>query len=213
MKKLKLAFGIFSVLIFLGTSQAPFSATIVLDRGRSADDLDYLEKVANKRPDTYRFNSRDSFRVTLDGGREYFLASTITVSRVKVEPGFQGYPGGRGYCEFNFFNKKYEYVNGIKVKIQDAADTNVCNWIYGVSAVVYKKQPALLVTVQYHLGIDPARTVEEIGRGYHDFTTLLVLDPRPDGSLAIRQDDECLGAMNHIDTLAIAKKRLVECSR
>lgn len=82
-----------------------------------------------------------------------------------------------------------------------------------MSSVVYKNQPALLVTVQYHRGIDPAKTVNEVGNNYHDFTALLVLDPHPNGSLAIRQDDECLGPMNQIGELEVARKRIAECSQ
>jgi hypothetical protein len=70
----------------------------------------------------------------------------------------------------------------------------------------------LLTTVQYHRGIDPAKTVDEIGNNYHRFTALLVLTPHPDGSLSIRQDDSCLGPGNQIGELSVARKRITECN-
>ena len=139
------------------------------------------------------------------------MASTIKLVGVKAVG--EGYPEGRGYCEFNFYNESYEYVNGIGVHIHDASDTNVCNWIEGVSAITYENQPALLATVRYHRGIDPAKAVSEIGSNYHNFTALLVLEPHSDGSLSIRQDNSCLGPMNQIGELAVARKRLAECSQ
>jgi hypothetical protein len=211
MKKSKLVSCVFNSYFLLFFCGSVFSQEISLDGRVNALDYDKLEKISERRDGVFNFYSGQSFKVSLGGGRVYYLASTTTLWGVK--PVEHGYPGGRGYCEFNFYNTKYEFVSGIRVNIKDHADANVCNWIWGVSAVVYKKQPALLATVQYHRGINPAKTVNEIGKGYHDFTALLVLDPHPDGSLAIRQDDECLGALNQIGELAVAKKRLAECSQ
>ena len=190
---------------------ASFARGIGLEGGDSKVNYDALEKAASKIDGFYIFNGASSFRVTLGSGRAYYLASSTILLGVK--PAKNGYPGGRGYCEIDFYDAKYEYVNGIRVNVRDHADTNVCNWIEGVSAVTYKNQPGLLVTVQYHRGIAPAKTVNEIGNNYHDFTALLVLDPHPDGSLPVYQDDSCLGPMNQIGELAIARKRITECNR
>lgn len=156
------------------------------------------------------WNGAQSFLLRFASGEIYFLASSTVI---RLNPKFKGngYPNGRGWCEFDFFDQNYSYVNGIRVNIQDHSDTNVCNWIEGVSPVTYKGQPALLATVQYHRGTDPAKTVDEIGNNYHHFTALLVLTPHPDGSLSIRQDDSCLGSGNQIGELAIARKRIAEC--
>jgi hypothetical protein len=211
MKKSKRVIWLFSLCFFSVIYHASFARGIALEGGDSKINYDFLEKAVSKRDGFYIFNGANSFRVTLGSGRAYYLASSTILLGVK--PVKNGYPGGRGYCEFDFYDAKYEYVNGIRVNVRDHADTNVCNWIEGVSAVAYKKKPALLVTVQYHRGIDPVKTGDDIGNNYHDFTALLILDPGPDGSLAIRQDDECLGAMNQIGELAIARKRITECNQ
>jgi hypothetical protein len=211
MKKSKLALCMFSIF-FAFCSRASVSNGIVLSNEVGAVDLDRLDASAKQRPDFFRLNEVQSFRTRFENGNIYFLASS---TMLKGNPDFsgKGYPGGRGWCEFDFFDQNYRYVNGIRVSIQDHSDTNVCNWIEGVSAVTYKGQPALLTTVQYHRGIDPAKTVDEIGTNYHRFTALLVLLPHPDGSLSIRQDDSCLGPGNQIGELATARKRIAKCSQ
>ncbi|MGF6674203.1 hypothetical protein OKW44_002055 [Paraburkholderia sp. WSM4174] len=175
-------------------------------------DYDRLQKATGLPWDKFAIAETQSFRVTLGNGGSYFLVSGTTY---EPDPNFSGhgYPGGRGYCEFDFFDQSYKRVDGIRVNIRDHSDTNVCNWIEGVSAVTYKGQPALLTTVQYHRGIDPAKSIDEIGNNYHRFTALLVLTPHPDGSLSIRQDDSCLGPGNQIGELATARKRITECSQ
>lgn len=211
MKKSRLGLYAFSLLAGL-YSQITFSSTISLDSTKGAIDYDRMEDAVKQRPEFFHWDGRDSYRVRFENGSGYFLASS---TMLRDNPNFsgKGYPGGRGWCEFDFFDSNYRYVNGIRVNIQDHADTNVCNWIEGVSAVTYKGQPALLATVQYHRGIDPAKTVDEIGNNYHRFTALLVLTPDQDGSLSIRQDDSCLGSWNRIGELATARKRIAECSQ
>lgn len=202
MKKLKLALGLFSFFAISVFCQIAAGKIISLDNGAGKVDYHGLEKLTRaKWANVFKYDQADSFRINLGEYKTYFLAPSVIIG------------SSRSHCQFDFYNEKYQFANGIQVKIKDAANTNVCNWIEGVSAVAYKNQPALLVTVQYHRGIDPTKTVNEIGNNYHDFTALLVLDPHPDGSLAIWQDNECLGAMNQIGELAIAKKRLTECSQ
>jgi len=188
------------------------SSNISLDRTKGDIDYDRLEDAVKQRPEFFHWDGRDSYRVRFENGNYYFLASSTMLSP-SVKPVLHGYPRGRGWCEFDFFDQNYRYVNGIRVNIQDHSDTNVCNWIKGVSAVTYKGQSALLTTVQYHRGIDPAKTVAEIGSNYHDFTALLVLTSQPDGSLSIRQDDSCLGPANQIGELAVARRRITECNQ
>jgi hypothetical protein len=210
MKKSKLAFGLFSVCMLL-VVQSVFAQSVMLDASEPSVDWDRLEKAEQANNHSTWFDGRDSFKITLNKNYSYYMTSTTKLVGVKaVGP---GYPKGRGYCEFNFYNERYDYVSGIRVHIRDATDTNVCNRIEGVSAVTYKNQPALLATVQYHRGIDPAKTVNELGNNYHRFTALLVLDPHSDNSLSIHQDDSCLGPMNQIGELAVARKRLAECSQ
>jgi hypothetical protein len=211
MKKSKLVLCTFSVVIAL-YGQTTFSKTISLDKSIGDSVYDQLKMAVEKRPEFSWLDGQDMYRVLFENGSAYFLTSS-TMSRANPNFSGKGYPGGRGWCEFDFFDENYRYVNGIRVNIQDHGDTNVCNWIEGVSAVTYKGQPALLTTVQYHRGIDPAKTVNEIGSNYHRFTALLVLTPRPDGSLSIRQDDSCLGPANQIGELATARKRIAECSQ
>jgi hypothetical protein len=201
----------FSTLIGL-SSQAVFSKTFSLENAKGTIDYARLEAAVKQRPEFHWWDGLDSYRVPFNNGISYFLTSSVML---RGNPNFKGkgYPGGRGWCEFDFFDQNYRYVNGIRVNIQDHSDTNVCNWIEGVSAVTYKNQPALLTTVQYHRGIDPAKTVDEIGNNYHRFTALLLLTPNPDGSLSIRQDDSCLGSGNQIGELATARKRIAECSQ
>ncbi|MFL9934678.1 hypothetical protein P0D88_37295 [Paraburkholderia sp. RL18-103-BIB-C] len=210
MKKSKLVFWAFNIIVGL-CAQTAFSKTIFLDKPEGVFD-NRLEAAVKQRPGFYWWDGQDAYRVKFENGSAYFLTSSTMLSPI-VKPVTQGYPGGRGWCEFDFFDQSYRYVNGIRVNIQDHSDTNVCNWIEGVSAVTYKSQPALLTTVQYHRGIDPAKTVDEIGNNYHRFTALLVLTPHPDGSLSIRQDDSCLGSGNQIGELATARKRIAECSQ
>ncbi|WP_429470562.1 hypothetical protein [Paraburkholderia sp. WSM4175] len=201
----------FSMLAVL-YGHAVFSAATTLSNKVGALDIGRLEVSIKQRPDFFRLNEVQSFRTQFENGSIYFLSSSTMLSPV-VKPVTHGYPGGRGWCEFDFFDQNYRYVNGIRVNIQDHSDTNVCNWIEGVSAVTYKGQPALLTTVQYSRGIDPAKSIDEIGNNYHRFTALLVLTPHPDGSLSIRQDDSCLGPGNQIGELATARKRLAECNQ
>jgi hypothetical protein len=210
MKRLNREFKFFNLCFFLVIFNAAFAKEIALESGNSKVDYAALEKLSSNRGDVFKFDGADSFKVTLGGRNIYFLASSVIISNDKLP---NGSAVRRGHCEFDFYDAKYEYVNGIRVNVRDYADTNVCNWIEGVSAVTYKNQPALLVTVQYHRGIDPAKTVNEIGNNYHDFTALLALDPHPDGSLSVHQDDSCLGPMNQIGELAIARKRITECNR
>lgn len=210
MKKSRLAVCMFSALIGL-SSQTVYSKTVTLDSAKGAIDYDRLEAAVRKRPEFSHWDGVQSFRVRFENGQYYFLASS-TMLWIDKETPLRGYTGGRGWCEFDFFDGNYRYVDGIRVNIRDHGDTNVCNWIEGVSAVTYKGQPALLAVVQYHRGIDPAKTVDEIGNNYHDFTALLLLTAHPDGSLSIRQDDSCLGQMNQIGELAIARKRIAECN-
>jgi hypothetical protein len=211
MKKSRMVLWMFSILVAF-FSHTALSKDIALSNEVGAVDLDRLEAATKQRPDFFRLNEVQSFRARFESGFTYFLASS---TMLRDNPNFHGngYPGGRGWCEFDFFDSNYRYVNGIRVTIRDHGDTNVCNWIEGVSAVTYKGQPGLLATVQYHRGIEPAKTVDQIGNNYHDFTALLVLKPNPDGSLSIHQDDSCLGGNNQIDTLAVARKRLAECSQ
>lgn len=211
MKKSKLVLCTSSIFAAL-CSHAAVLNDIALSNKVGAVDLDRLEASVKQRPDFFRLNEVQSFRARFESGGVYFLASS---TMLRDNPNFsgKGYPGGRGWCEFDFFDQNYRYVNGVRVNIQDHSDTNVCNWIEGVSAVTYKGQPALLTTVQYHRGIDPAKSVDEIGNNYHRFTALLVLTPRQDGSLSIRQDDSCLGPGNQIGELATARKRIAECSQ
>jgi hypothetical protein len=211
MKKSRLALCMFSILAGL-CGQVAFSKTISLDKSLPDSEYDQLKAAVQQRPEFYWLDGQDVYRARFEKGTAYFLTSSTMLSPV-VKPVTHGYPGGRGWCEFDFFDQNYKYVNGIRVNIQDHSDTNVCNWIEGVSAVTYKGQPALLATVQYHRGIDPAKTVDEIGNNYHRFTTLLVLTPHPDGSLSIHQDDSCLGPGNQIGELATARKRIAECSQ
>lgn len=211
MKKSRLVASVFSAIIGFGC-QAAYSERIMLSSTKGEIDYDRLENAVKKRPELFIWNGAQSFRVRISGGNVYFLTSSTMLSPIE-KPVAHGYPGGRGWCEFDFFDRNYKYVNGIRVNIRDHGDTNVCNWIEGVSAVTYKGQPALLTTVQYHRGIDPAKTVAEIGNNYYDFTALLVLTPRPDGSLSIRQDDSCLGPGNQIGELAVARKRIAECNQ
>jgi len=219
MKKSKLVLCAFS--LFAGMCcQVAFPDTISLESKEGAIDYDRLEAAVQQRAKSRdwngvrppEWNGVQSFRARFANGGIYFLASSVVI---RLDPSFKGsgYPGGRGWCEFDFFDQNYRYVNGIRVNIQDYSNTNVCNWIEGVSAVTYKGQPALLTTVQYHRGIDPAKTVDEIGNNYHRFTALLVLTPDQDGSLSIRQDDSCLGPGNRIGELATARKRIAECSQ
>lgn len=210
MKKSRLALYMSSLVIGL-YSYSVFSETISLDKPESVFDS-RLQVAVEQRPDFSHWDGQDTYRARFENGSSYLLASS-TMLRVNQNYHGNSYPGGRGWCEFDFFDLNYRYVDGIRVNIQDHADTNVCNWIEGVSAVTYKGQPALLATVQYHRGIDPAKTVDEIGSNYHRFTALLVLVPHPDGSLSIRQDDSCLGPMNQIGELAVARKRIKECSQ
>ncbi|MDH6148938.1 MULTISPECIES: hypothetical protein [Paraburkholderia] len=211
MKKLRLVLCAFS--LFAGMcSQEAFPEAISLESKKGAIDYDRLEAAVKQRPESFIWNGAQSFRARFDSGNVYFLAASTMLSPI-AKPVTHGYPGGRGWCEFDFFDKNFRYVNGIRVNIQDHSDTNVCNWIEGVSAVTYKNQPALLATVQYHRGIDPAKSIDEIGNNYHRFTALLVLTPHPDGSLSIRQDDSCLGPGNQIGELATARKRITECSQ
>lgn len=219
MKKSKLALCAFS--LFAGMcAHAAYPEAISLESKKGTIDYDRLEAAVQQRtkapdwngarpPD---WNGVQSFLARFENGGSYILASSVVI---RLNPNFKGtgYPNGRGWCEFDFFDQNYRYVNGLRVNIRDHDDTNVCNWIEGVSAVTYKGQPALLTTVQYHRGIDPAKTVDEIGNNYHRFTALLVLTPHPDGSLSIRQDDSCLGPENQIGELAVARKRITECSR
>jgi hypothetical protein len=200
MKKSKWVFCAFSIIVGLFARTA-FSKNISLDKPEGVFD-NRLEAAVKQ----------DAYRVKFENGSAYFLTSSTMLSPI-VKPVIHGYPGGRGWCEFDFFDLDYRYVNGIRVNIQDHSDTNVCNWIEGVSAVTYKGQPSLLTVVQYHRGVDPAKTVDEIGNNYHDFTALLVLTPHPDGSLSIHQDDSCLGPTNQIGELAIARKRITECNQ
>jgi hypothetical protein len=211
MKKLRLVACVFSAFIGL-SSQTIYSENVVLNSTKGEIDYDKLENSVKQRPEFFIWNGVQSFRVKFNSGNVYFLASSTMLSPI-VKPVTHGYPGGRGWCEFDFFDQNYRYVNGIRVNIQDHSDTNVCNWIEGVSAVTYKGQPALLTTVQYHRGIDPAKTADEIGNNYHRFTALLLLTPHPDGSLSIRQDDSCLGSGNQIGELATARNRIAECSQ
>jgi hypothetical protein len=211
MKKSRLAVCMFSALIGL-SSQTVYSKTVTLDSAKGAIDYDRLEAAVKQQPDFFHWDGVQSFRVGFEDGSIYFLASSTMLSPV-VKPVTHGYPGGRGWCEFDFFDQNYKYVNGIRVNIRDHGDINVCNWIEGVSAATYKGQPALLTVVQYHRGIDSAKTVGEVGNNYHDFTALLILTPHPDGSLSIRQDDSCLGPVNQIGELAIARKRIAECNQ
>ncbi|MGF6605384.1 hypothetical protein OKW45_000284 [Paraburkholderia sp. WSM4175] len=219
MKKLKVVLCAFS--LFAGMcSQEALSETISLESNKGAIDYDRLEAAVQQRAKASDWNGArppdwngvQSFLARFENGGTYFLASSVVI---RLNPNFsgKGYPGGRGWCEFDFFDQNYRYVNGLRVSIRDHDDTNVCNWIEGVSAVTYKGQPALLTTVQYHRGIDPAKSIAEIGNNYHRFTALLVLTPHPDGSLSIRQDDSCLGPGNQIGELATARKRITECSQ
>jgi len=210
MKKSRLVGVMFSLIVGL-YNQASFSKAIFIDQ---TDDtvVHRLGEVVNQRPEFFQQNGWNTFRVEFENGNTYFLASSLMYRNNPNYTG-HGYPGGRGWCEFDFFDSNYRYVNGIRVNIRDHNDTNVCNWIYGVSAVTYKGQPTLLTAVQYHRGIDPAKTMDQIGTNFHRFTALLVLTPHPDGSLSIRQDDSCLGPMNQIAELAVAKKRVAECNR
>lgn len=210
MKKSRLAFCAFSIIAGSCVHTA-FSKTISLDKPEGVFDK-RLQAAVKQRPEFYWWDGQDAYRVKFENGSAYYLTSSTMLSPV-VKPVAHGYPGGRGWCEFDFFDQNYKYVNGIRVNIQDHNDTNVCNWIEGVSAVTYKGQPALLTTVQYHRGTDPAKTVDEIGSNFHRFTALLVLTPHADGSLSIRQDDSCLGSHNQIGELATARKRIAECSR
>jgi hypothetical protein len=210
MKKSKLALCAFSTIVGL-CAQTVFSKTLSLDKPEGVFD-DRLEAAVKQRPEFYWWDGQDAYRVRFENGSAYFLTSSTMMSPI-VKPVTQGYPGGRGWCEFDFFDQNYRYVTGIRVNIQDHNDTNVCNWIEGVSAVTYKGQPALLTTVQYHRGIDPAKTIEDIGNNYHRFTALLVLTSHRDGSLSIRQDDSCLGPENQIGKLATARKCIAECSQ
>jgi hypothetical protein len=210
MKQSRLAICTYSLILLFacGIARAQNSDLKLYRRGL---DYDRLQQATGLPWDKFRIAQTQSFRATL-GKANYFLVSGTIY---EPDPYFSGhgYPGGHGWCEFDFFDQNYRYVNGIRVNIQDHSDTNVCNWIEGVSAVTYKGQPALLTTVQYHRGIDPAKTVDEIGNNYHRFTALLVLTPHPDGSLSIRQDDSCLGSGNQIGELATARKRIAECSQ
>ena len=211
MKKSRLVLWAFSLVVgFYG--QVTFSKTMSLDKSIGDSGYDQLKAAVQQRPEFHWLDGQDAYRVRFENGNVYFLSSAIML---RDNPNFKGtgYPGGRGWCEFDFFDQNYRYVNGIRVNIQDHNDTNVCNWIEGVSAVTYKGQPALLTTVQYHRGIDPAKTVDEIGTNYHRFTALLVLTSHQDGSLSIRQDDSCLGPGNQIGELATARKRIAECSQ
>ncbi|MGF6674200.1 hypothetical protein [Paraburkholderia tuberum] len=211
MKASRLALCIFNLLWFFFCSIASAQTPSLKLYG---DVLDYkrLQQATGLPWDEFHIIQTQSFRATLGNGGNYFLVSGTTY---EPDPNFSGhgYPGGRGYCEFDFFDQSYKRVDGIRVNIRDHSDTNVCNWIEGVSAVTYKGQPALLTTVQYHRGIDPAKSIDEIGNNYHRFTALLVLTPHPDGSLSIRQDDSCLGPGNQIGELATARKRITECSQ
>ncbi|MGF6611067.1 hypothetical protein OKW45_005989 [Paraburkholderia sp. WSM4175] len=210
MKKSKLVLCAFSIFAAL-CGQVAFSKTISLDKPEAVFD-NRLELAVKQRPEFSWWDGQDTYRARFENGSTYFLSSSTMLSPV-VKPVTHGYPGGRGWCEFDFFDQNYRYVNGIRVNIQDHSDTNVCNWIEGVSAVTYKGQPALLTTVQYHRGIDPAKSIDEIGNNYHRFTALLVLTPHSDGSLSIRQDDSCLGPGNQFGELATARKRLAECNQ
>ncbi|MEW9584923.1 hypothetical protein [Paraburkholderia sp. DGU8] len=206
--RLALCISSFISLLFCSVAFAQTSRLKLYD-----DVLDYnrLQKATGLPWDKFAIAETQSFRATL-GKAGYFLVSGTTY---EPDPNFSGngYPGGRGFCEFDFFDQNFRRVDGIRVNIKDHGDTNVCNWIEGVSAVTYKNQPALLTTVQYHRGIDPAKTVDEIGNNYHRFTALLVLTPHPDGSMSIHQDDACLGPMNQIGELSVARKQIAECSQ
>jgi hypothetical protein len=209
MKQSRLAICAYSLtLLFVcGIARAQNSDLKLYSHGL---DYDRLQQATGLPWDKFRISETQSFRATLDKANYFLLSGTI----IEIPPGWkgEGYPPGRGFCEFDFFDQNFRRVDGIRVNIKDHGDTNVCNWIEGVSAVTYKNQPALLATVQYHRGIDPAKTIAEIGSNYHRFTALLVLTPRPDGSLSIHQDDSCLGPVNQIGELAIARRRIAECN-
>jgi hypothetical protein len=218
MKKSKLVLCTFS--LFTGVCcQVAFPETLSLESRKGAIDYERLEAAVQlraKSPDWNgarppEWNGVQSFRVRFANGKDYFLASSVVIQLAQDFKG-NGYPGGRGWCEFDFFDQNYRYVNGVRVNIQDHSDTNVCNGVEGVSAVTYNGKSALLTTVQYHRGVDPAKTVDEMGNNYHRFTALLVLTPQSDSSLSIRQDDSCLGPGNQIGELATARKRIAECS-
>jgi len=220
MKKSRLVPGLFSVLLLTSIAHAFSPGRISLSGNPSEIDFHRLEKAllekSRQRGETGKyvyidFNGAQSFMMMLGSSNKYYIASSKVafISKKSIDD------FGRGYCQFDLFDNDYQYVDGVRVHIKDAEATNVCNYIYGVSAVTYRNQPGLLVVVQYHDGLPQgtAKTIDEIGNGYHRFTTLLVLDPHPDGSVSMRQDDSCLGAMNQIDTLSVARKRLAECSQ
>lgn len=101
MKKLKLVSRLFCFMIIL-PYQIAFSQSIVLNG--DTVKFDALEKAVNERNNASSFSPGQSFRVTLAGGRIYYLSSSTILSGVK--PVRSGYPGGRGYCEFDFYNTK-----------------------------------------------------------------------------------------------------------
>lgn len=210
MKRSRLALCTYSLMLLFvcGIVRAQNSE---VELHRHGLDYDRLQQATGVPWDKFRIAQTQSFRAIVDKVNYFLLSGTI----IEIPPGWtgDGYPPGRGFCEFDFFDQHYRRVDGIRVNIKDHGDTNVCNWIEGVSAVTYKDQPALLATVQYHRGIEPARTVDEIGSNFHRFTALLVLTPHPNGSLSIRQDDSCLGPGNQIGELATARKLVAECSQ
>ena len=178
-------------------------STIVLSKTTSIENVkdgvtyDRLEELAQKRSDFSYRPDWGMFSMSIKNLNTYFLVLGMNGNDYS----------NRSWCEAAFFDNNYRYVNKAHINIMDHDDGNSCFYIDGISAVMYRKQPAMLITVTYRRG-EPYRTAN-----LYNFTALFVLTPHPDGSLSIRQDNSCLGAMNQIDTLAAAKKRIARCNQ
>jgi hypothetical protein len=84
-------------------------------------DYDRLQQATGLPWDKFRIAQTQSFRATLDKANYFLVSGTI----YEPDPNFSGhgYPGGRGFCEFDFFNQSYTRVDGIRVNIRDHGDT------------------------------------------------------------------------------------------
>jgi hypothetical protein len=112
-------------------------------------------------------------------------------------------------CHILFFNSNFESVGTYELSIRVPFEY-YCNAIPAIG-IADKNKDALLITVQY-FAIDHAvaQKISELGNGWVRQTILVHIGAK-DGKIWMKQDDECLGNPNAIDTIPDARQKLGQC--
>jgi hypothetical protein len=175
-------------------------------------DGDKVDSIMQAQPNTAQSEGGQSFAVTL-GGNRYILGTSVVIDRNA------DYHKTRFFCTFQLFDNNWTSIARTTTHIEDHADTNVCQMVFGLTGVTWPAasgsidatRQGFIAIIQYHNGQNPAKTIAEIGNNWKRMAVLFAFEKNAQGQWTIVQDEHCLDPMNRIETLAAAKKAFAAC--